>query len=523
MRILLAVLVSCVEPQSPPEPVPDTSFLAPALRRLTEAQYERTVVDLLGDVSPPNSLEPDTEDAGLLSVGASQTAVSALGVERYENAAYSLARQVGDSPELLAELLPCEPASADDSVCAEAFVRAFGRRAWRRTLTEEEVLRLSSLITEVGTESGTFSEGVVYGLAAMLQSPNFLYRIEYGADTGTYRTLDSWEVATRMSYLLWGTTPDDELLDLAAAGGLLTGAERRAAAARLLDDPRAAEGVGAMFSELFHLYLLESVSKDPTVYTHTSATLGPAARQETLLNLERIYTEDEDFRALLTSTTTYVNPELAALYRVPAPDLENFAEVELSEEGGRRGFLGQASFLMLYAHSTSTSATLRGKFVSQILLCQTVEPPPPGLNSTIPEADATSPTLRQRLANHLTDPACAGCHNQMDPIGLGLEQFDGIGRWRTTENGATIDPSGDLDGVAFSDAWSLSKALRDHDDLMPCLSSHLYRYATGHAVDPGAEGSVADLAEDFAENGSWRELLLNLVENPAFGRTGGLE
>ncbi|MDP2308397.1 MAG: DUF1592 domain-containing protein [Pseudomonadota bacterium] len=528
---ILAVACDGDEVVAPVErgPAPAVTPPAPTLRRLTQAQYANTVRDLLGaDIVLPASLEPDAEEDGLLSVGAGTASVSSLGVERYEDAALLLADQVADDPTRFATIVPCTPTTADDAVCADTFVRTFGRRAWRRPLTEAEASRLVSIVTLTGGESGAFAEGVRYGLAAMLQSPHFVYRREHGtpdADDATVRLLTDWELATRLSYLLWATTPDATLLDAAAAGDLQTDEGLRAQADRLLADDRARTGVRELFTELFELGDLDTISKDPTVFTHASADLGPAAREETLLGLEHlIFDAPGDFRDLITTPTTFVDPRLASLYRIAAPDPLGFGQVTLDEADGRRGLLGQASFLMLNAHSTRTSATLRGKFIRTTLLCQTIPPPPADVDTSIPEADSTSPTLRDRLQTHLENPTCAGCHQLTDPIGLGLENFDGIGRWRDTENDVTIDASGELDQLSFSDGWELGAAVRDNDNLGPCFASHLYRYAMGHSVDPGEEDVVDWIAEGFVGSGhDWQSLLVDLVMSPAFRRAGALD
>jgi hypothetical protein len=513
--------------------VPEVLPPAPSLRRLTAAQYANTVRDLLGaDVALPTRLEPDAAEEGLLSVGAGTASVSSLGVERYEDAALLLAGQVADQPDRLATVAPCTPAAADDAACADTFVRAFGQRAWRRPLTDAEAARLVDVVILIGGESGSFAEGVRYGLAAMLQSPHFVYRREHGApdpDDTAQRPLTDWEIATRLSYLVWATTPDDTLLAAAAAGELTTDAGLRAQTERLLADDRARTGVRALFTELFTLDDLDTISKDPTIFTHASAELGPAAREETLRVVERLTFGGDgvaptDFRDLLTTDTTFVDPRLAALYRVAAPAPDAFGEVTLDEAGGRRGLLGQASFLMLNAYSTRSSATRRGLFIRKTLLCQTIPPPPGDVDTSIPEADSTSPTLRDRLQTHLEDPTCASCHQLTDPIGLGLENFDGIGRWRDTENGATIDASGDLEGRSFADAWELGEAVRNNDNLGPCFAHHLYRYAMGRSVAEGEEDLADWIGDGFVQSGhDWQSLLLDIVMSPAFRRAGALD
>ncbi len=504
---------------------PATQAPEPTLRRLTWAQYLQTLQDLLGDdLAMPTRLEPDSRIDGLPSVGATVMSVSAWGVERYEDAALSLAEQalVDD------RMLPCTPASDTDPDCAQDFVDTWGVRFYRRPLTDDESARLVDLIGLVGAAEGDFRAGATYGLAAMLQSPYFLYRVELGTadpDDPATRWLDDHELATRLSYLLWNTTPDDTLLAAAAAGELSTPEGLSAQATRLLEDPRAEQGVRNLFTEILHLDELDDLSKDPTVFTHASAELGPMAREETLLGIvDLILTQDGDYRDLYTTRDTWVDRSLAALYNVPAPTMDGFGPVRLDPEDGRRGYLGQASFLALNAHLTSTSATLRGKFIQEVVLCHTIPPPPSGVDTSIPEPDADSPTLRERIQSHLEDPACATCHELTDLIGLGFENFDGVGRWRDTENGATIDASGDLEGESFSDAWDFAGVLRSHPDLGGCLTEHVWGVGTGH-VPTYEELALAEWLGDelTVYDHSVQRLLLAAVTSDGFRRTGAIQ
>ncbi len=532
MLILAALLAGCGRVPADTAltengPVPEVTPAAPALRRLTQEQYANAARDLLGeDIVLPTSLEPDSVEDGLLSVGAAVTSVSSYGVERYEDAAYLLAEQVVSEPERWAAVVPCEPAGPSDADCAAQWLTGFGRRAWRRPLSEEELGALTALVTGIGGEAGAFEEGALYALAALLQSPNFLYRREHGeAGEGGDRALTDYELAGRLSFLLWNTIPDEALLDAAAEGRLGTDEGLRLEAERLLADERARGGVRSLFNELFTLYELDDISKDPTVFTHASEELGPAAREETLRTIETlVFDARGDFRELLTTQSTWVDPRLAALYSIPAPSMDGFGETWLEESEGRRGLLGQASFLMLGAHATRTSATLRGKFIREVLLCQVIPQPPADVDTSIPEADADAPTLRDRIASHLEDPSCASCHQITDPIGLGLENFDGVGRWRDTENGVTIDASGDLDGAAFADAWELAGVVAEHDSFTPCMTEHLYAYAVGHSPEEGEEALVDWLHTELALSGyDWQELLLATVMSPGFRQVGELD
>ena len=534
--LLMASLVGLLGCKTEPEPAaddridrgpaPEIEPASPALRRLTRSQYRNAVTDLFAaELYIPTNLEPDNEVEGLLSLGASTTSVSSYGVELYEDAAFLIAEQVVESEAGWAAAVPCEPASSSDADCAGEVMAGVATRAWRRPVTDDELSRLTDLTAAVGADSGDFATGVMYGLAAILQSPHFLYRVEHGDGDGTQRPLTDWEIASRLSFLLWNSIPDDELLDAAAAGELQDDAGLEAQARRMLSDDRARQGVRNLFTEVYHLYELDNLSKDPAVFQHASPDLGPAAREETLLLLEEIILDDDaDFRTLFTSQRTWVDRRLAALYSVAAPTEDGFGPVELPASGRRRGLLGHASFLLTQSHPTSSSATKRGKFVRTTVLCQDIPAPPADVDTSIPEADATSPTLRERLETHLEDPTCAGCHKLTDPIGLGFENFDGIGRWRDTENGAVIDATGDLDGSSFSDAWGIGAVVADHPSLSRCMTRHLYRYGTGH-IEGDSEDALLDWLDlGFQSTGySFQDLLVDTILSDGFRTVGELQ
>jgi hypothetical protein len=451
------------ESQAELGPAPSVTPAEPQLRRLTTVQYGNTVRALFGDdIVVPQGLEPDTAVDGLFSEGATAASLSASGVADYEDAAFNLAEQVMASETRRATLVTCSPVDVVDPDCVRDTLRALGRRAWRRPLSEEELDSLSLVSTTAAAVLDDFYAGLEFGVAGLLQSPYFIYRVELGEDDGAGgRVYTSVEMASRLSYFLWNTMPDDELLDAAEAGELSTDAGIAVQADRLLADPRVREGVATLFDEMLALHSLPNIDKDPTVFTRFTDSLGAAGREETRLGIEAlIFEEQGSYLDLFTTRRTFVNRELAALYNVAAPSRDGFGEVELPADGGRAGLLGQVGFLALNAHPTSTSATVRGKSMREQLLCQTVLPPPADLNASLPEVSEAGPTMRDRLSVHATDPACATCHNLMDPIGLGLENFDGLGSWRLTENDTVIDPSGELDGEPFATPSASASASR---------------------------------------------------------------
>ena len=503
--------------QVDPGPEPNAEQPAPSLRRLTISQYRNIIFDIFSaDIVIPSSLEPDTEVDGFLNIGASISNISPVGIERYESASYSIAEQLVENETLLATLLPCQSVTEIDQECWEEFLSETGALLWRRPLSEVEISTLSGLMQTISAESD-HQTGLIYLISALLQSPNFLYRVEQGNNG----VLSDIELASRLSFLLWNSAPDAQLLSIALEGGLSDPEQREAEVDRMMADSKFEQGLRNFFLELFQLYALDDVVKDPLVFTHASPDLYQSAKEETLLFLLNNVIEREDYRDILTAQKTFVDRRLAALYNIAAPSAEGFGEVTLSETTNRRGLLMQASILNLNAHATSTSATLRGIFIRKNLLCQMIPAPPANVDTSIPEADAESPTLRERLQSHLEDPSCATCHEITDLVGLGFENFDGIGRWRNTENNATIDPSGSIDNISFLDAWELAGVVKEHNNFGPCISEKLYQYALGHQTTDQEEEFVDWMATYLAASDwSLQDLIRQLALSENFKHAG---
>ena len=510
-----------------PGPVPDVEAAAPTVPRLTTAQYRNAIADVFGsDVVVPTGLEPDLASEGLLALGAARSTISSRGVEQYEKAAFDIAGQVTASERR--DRLPCVPQSATDSDCARTVLAAFGRRLWRRPLTDDELAIAVRLFSEAAQTLGDFHQGLEFGLAMLLQSPNFLFRTELGEPdpdrAGQFRFTD-YEMASRLSFFLWNTTPDDDLLDAAEAGELTREATLRSHVRRLLESDRARVGVRNLFTDVYQFYRLDSLSKDPTLFTHMSPDVGPAAREETLRLIEHlVFDRQADYRELLTTRQTFINRKLASIYSVRAPAREGFAELVWPDDSGRAGILSHLSILALYSHPVASSATLRGKFVRTQIMCDQIPPPPAGVDTSLPEPSTDAPTLRERVGQHLTDEVCAGCHLLMDPIGLSLENFDALGQYRATENGAPIDPSGEVDGVPFANAVELGRVLADNPKVGRCLVRNLYRIANGR-FETGGEGELIEYIDRaFAARG-YRVLdaVEALVMSPGFRFTAAPE
>ncbi len=510
----------------------DTPSSAPArLRRLTRSQYAKSVSRLLGDqLTLPDDLAPDVAIAGYFSVGASTLGIAERSVERFEDAALALAAQAVTSPEALQRLLPCPAQPAPSVACLEQFVGSFGRRAFRRPLSQDELTRYVSLGTQAGSAVGGASATAEAVLAAMLQSPLFLYRREFGLPTmgaGAARVLDAYELASRLSFFLEDALPDDVLLESAASGGLASDAGLQLQAERLLDSGFARESLKGYMAETLHLSNLDDLPHVASLFPLLTPSLGASMRSEALLAFERVvFEEDHDFLDLLDTRQTFVNAELARLYGLPKPAIASataFVPVLLPDDGRRRGLLGQAAFLAGSSHASSASATRRGQFIRETLLCQTIPPPPPNVSLSLPEdSAATGPrTARQRLEVHQYNPSCVACHSLMDPLGLALEHFDALGVWRDDDAGLPLETASELDGVAFGSLPELAGVLRQRPEVSACVTRNLFRFALGREEAPDEAPLLAGLTEAFAQSGHrFRSLALALVLSPDFRRAG---
>ena len=485
--------------------------LAPAgMRRLTPTEYWSSVTDLLGlDASVP---APVTEDvaaiSGFKNIAASTLTISAQGVSQYADAALSATALVfGDAARRVA-LVGCQPTAASDP-CVRAFLQAFGRRAWRRPLVAAEVDRYAAIVTSLAAMGGSdVWTGLQYAVAGVLQSPWFLYRVELGEpDPARLHALrfTAYEMADRLSYFLWDTTPDEALLDAAAHGDTLTPAGLSTQLARLLASPRAHAGVARFFREYLSTDDLATMVKDATVFPRATPTLAAAMRGEVEATVaDLVFTRHADLRDLLDNRQTFVNAELATLYGLPGVTGTALVPATLPDTGVRQGLLGTAAFLSLNARTDRTSPTLRGRFVREQLLCEPVQPPPANFQATFdaPGAATAGQTLRQRLVQHMSNAACSSCHALMDPLGFAFEHFDALGAYRADEGGRTIDDTGTVDGQAFTGPRALAAALRAMPAVTSCLTRQMYRYATGHLETAGEAPVLADVGARAQADGN---------------------
>lgn len=499
------------------------------LRRLTVFEYQQTIKTLFGPgITVPNDLEPDTPINGLTAIGSSSLSLSSSGVTKYEAASTSVAEQIMRDGDKRFRIVPCQPVG-DGEACARQFIETFGYKLWRRPVTSKEIDRYAQLTMSAQQElEGDFWRAMEFCLIAMMQSPNFVYRVELGqpdARKPERFKLTQYEIATRLSYLIWGTSPDAELLQLAKEGGLESPTQVKAQAQKMLADPRARVAMRHFWEEHLELHKIKNLSKDKTLYPMMNEQLAQSMVEETLHTLDDlVFGQNADLRTMFTTRKTFLNEQLINFYGVQpqqAPSGEQpFVPFEHPASSPRQGILTHASLLAINAHPVVTSPTHRGLFIRQSLMCKTVPAPPDDVSTELPEAnpDNGPVTLRQRIENHIfAKDRCKGCHVFMDQIGFAFEHFDAVGQYRTKDNGLEIDSTGSLEGVEFVDALGLNKALHDNKSTMDCLVRKAYRYAVGHVESINEEVVIAGVQDDFEAAGyRFDQLIMSIVSSDGF-------
>ncbi len=506
----------------------ETLELRPStVRRLTHSQYNHTVHDLLGDRTRPANAFPKEDFVHGFKNQLAGQGISPLQIEAYGKAAERLAASAfrgGDHENLI-------PAEAS----AEAFVRDFGRRAFRRPLTAEEAAVYVALFDNEASRTGDLLAGAAVVVEAMLQSPYFLFRVEHGQD-GPFA---QFEIASRLSFFLWDTMPSQELLTAAERGELGTAQQVETVARLMLEDPQARRSMDEFLAQWMRFDLVLTATRDRRRYGNFSSDLAAAMVEETRQLFNHLVWQDHNFMEFYTADYTFVSSELAELYDLPAP-ADEFAKVNYPSDSGRSGVLGHASFLVATSKPAETSPTSRGLFVRTHFLSQEVPPPPPGVNSVLPEIAEDAPmTNRQRLAIHLNSEACAGCHKLIDPIGLGFEQYDAIGRFREKvslrfRNSRYDERQGrkpktvelDLDTTAhvqgikdsvFTTPKELAQILANNEACQRCVVKQVFRYAFGREETAHDQPVLDELLVKFRDSGfRFRELIIAIVTSDLF-------
>ncbi len=479
------------------------------VRRLTQEQYQTIIADVFGaDIKIGGRFEPDIRKSGLLAVGAGEVSITPAGFEQYDSMARNAAGQIVDERHR-DMLIGCKPVSAKvpDEACARRFYAKVGRMLYRRPLTDAEMNYQLAVADAATTKLGNFYSGLAMGLAGMLEAPQFLFRREVAvADPNqpSAQRLDGYSKAARLSFFLWNTTPDDALLTAAQNGELDTDRGLAKQVDRLMSSPRLEAGTRAFFADMLGFDAFADLSKDTAIYPKFTNAVNVEAEEQTLRTIvDHLLARKGDYRDLFTTRNTFMTPLLGTIYRVPVNVREGWEPYQFPANDPRAGLLTQISFLALHSTPGRSSPTIRGKALRQVFLCEKVPDPPGNVNFNLVQ-DTTNPnykTARQRLNAHATQATCLGCHRMIDPIGLGLENFDSLGEYRVAENGAKIDTSGEIDGVKFADAASLGQALHDNPATPSCVVGRLYAYAAGRPADKGEAELISWLNKDFASHG----------------------
>ena len=487
------------------------------LRLLTQTEYLASMQALLGTITAPLTVPGDVSVAGFVAVGASHVSVTDGAATAYETATLAATAEVFADATRWQKLVGCAPKADLSDACVTTYIKTFGRNAWRRDLTEAEATQWLTVAKSAATMGATAAQALAAATSGLLQSPYFLYRVETNRlDTGNGRLkYDGLSMATRLSYLLTGTPPTPALLTSATSGQLDTADGIRMAAAPLLTSAAVSDRMTAFFSEYAQVQQVLLVDKSRTLFPTFNEALKNSMLQATRMFLKNVVlAPNADVRSFYDSTVTYVDASLAALYGVTAP-ASGFAQVTLPASTGRAGILGQAAVMASQSHPDRTSPTRRGIFVLDSLLCT---PPPivPGDVDTALPVDQTQ-TMRKILEEHRKNATCATCHQLFDPMGLALEHFDAIGKYRATENGQPIDATGTMNGKAFDGAVQLGAVLKEDPRAIACLMRNLYRNANGREEDDRDPQQISALVQALTTRSYvWSAFLADFVASEAF-------
>jgi hypothetical protein len=512
-----------------PGTVIDTSknalLMSPRVSRLSHQQWENTVVDLMGYDAPTGKSEsfpPDPKTAGyLFDNDGNSLAVEDILWSAYAAAAEEVATEVIGNSTMLGKLLP--PDTGDPAARAKTFIETFGRRAYRRTLTTTEVDDLMKVYTDAAANNSTlpaFEAGIQQVIAAVLQSPLFLYRVETSktASSGAI-PLTGYEQASRLSYLIVNSMPDDLLLDAAEAGNLATPEGVEKEARRLLANPRAKETVSRFFHGFLDLDKWTKIDPLPNLFPDAPANYADLARQENEQFIQYLFGSGGGYREVLTSNETFVNADIAPIYGVSGSFDATFEKVTL-DPAQRRGVFTQLGFLAANATSTDPDPIHRGAFLARRIACLTLAAPPDGVPPLPPPEGKSN---RQTVEEHTqkADTNCAGCHaTKINPLGFPYENYDAIGKWRTDDNGHAIDsattplingePHPVANALELADAFAGSQATHE------CYTERWVEYAFGRKGMDEDIGVVRYLAEESVNGTGMEELLVKLVTTRAF-------
>ena len=493
-----------------------------AMLRLSRDEYARAVRDLFGVTVDVSGLPGDGR-VGPFAMNA-HVAVSTDAATAYRILAEDVAARVVDD---LAALLPCDEGDTSDE-CATELTTSLLRRAYRRPVTDAEIAQVYEVFSH-GRDADGFAFGITLTIEAILQSPKFLYRIEQGKPDPSdpfLRQLDDYEIASRLSFMLWGTIPDDALLEAAQLGQLTDPTERENVARQMLLDPRARDGVGRLYAQMFGAAQVHGIERDPEAFPTFSPALAAEMEREVASTAASLVLDDgAGLDTLLVSPRSILSPELAELYGAPIPEgaepvTADLYAVELPPDE-RAGLLTRAAVMASLSHFDQSAPVQRADFVFREIACRPPAPPPSDVDSAPADVDPDA-TGRQQLEMRTADPQCRACHEYLNALGFGFEHYDAVGAYRELDGGQPVDASGELLNLdvsgPFDGAIELSAALALSDDVRRCLLGRHATVAYSHPLDTDTEACLAQQLEDaYIAEGTLIDFLVTLVARPEFG------
>lgn len=540
LLVALALMAGCdgamiseVAPGAPSDVDPRTGEPLPAfdpgpapLRQITPVQFLSSANALLKMSLPSTVLDPlppgGTFD-GYTGQAEGQANDRVL-VEGYSLAAEAVAKLwfQGTDAQRYA-IIACNPPTPTDAACLKQVSESLAERAFRRAVEPGELDTLVAAAAAAQLRENRFSSGVRVVIEGLLQAPSFLYRVEEGAPGTThpqFRQLDSWAVASRLSFSLTDSIPDDELAAAARANALQTRDQVMAQARRLIETPAAQETLTRYFDEWALVTELPNEKRDAAAHPGFTPQIAQDMQRELELNFAALAFSDRSMKELLTLDRTFVSPGLAQFYGLTLPAGSSTGFVSASLDDHRRGLWSLGGMLSAGQRLVDTAPVHRGRTVRERFFCEPVPPPPAGVSDQVPPSSAVAVTTRQRMEQHMASPSCAGCHRYLDGMGFGLEKFDATGRWREQEKGVDIDDRGALvtaDGTKdFRGAVELSRLLGEDPQVMECMVRQLFVRTVGRAYVDTDLRTVRLLSGNWAKGGyRFKELAVAMLADDA--------
>jgi mono/diheme cytochrome c family protein len=495
------------------------------IRRLNRVEYNNTIRDLVGiDFHAADDFPSDDVGYGFDNIG-DVLSMAPILMEKYLDAAERIVAKAFETPQVLERIMFCRPTEQTKIDCARKLIERFVFRAYRRPVKTDEVDRLVGLVRQAEAQGDSFDKGIQLALQAILVSPHFLFRIELDSQPRNEQAIhavNDFELASRLSYFLWSSMPDDELFEQARQNKLHEELILEAQVRRMLKDVRAHALVENFAGQWLELRSLKNASPDPELFPSFDESLRSAMLKESELFFEAVVKEDRSILDFLDADFTFLNERLAHHYGINGVHGDQFQRVHLTTDQ-RGGILTQASILTVTSNPTRTSPVKRGKWILDNLLGTPPPPPPPDVPE-LKEGKELTGTLRQRMEQHRANPSCASCHQRMDPLGFGFENYDAIGAWRTVDGNSPIDPSGVLpDGKSFKGPKELKGILKGkEEEFRRCFTEKLLTYALGRGLEFYDKAATLQISRNLAQKGNrFSALVVEIVKSDPFQKRRG--